>query len=142
MKIWFFLTLAAMTLAEIPTENEVLVLNDDNIDEALLYYSELLVEFYAPWCGHCTHLAPEYAKAAARLKANGIRIAKCDATISPEIAEKYAIKGFPTFKFFINGVANEYHGGRTSDSIVNWVLKKMGHIIATLSYGEAVRLFL
>jgi len=88
----------------------------------------LLVEFYAPWCGHCKALAPEYAKAAKRLRENNppYYLAKLDATEHKAQAEKHGIRGFPTLFFFKNGVKMEYNGGRTENEIVNWILKKVG----------------
>lgn len=88
--------------AEVEEEEGVLVLTDANFDEVLAKNDYLLVEFYAPWCGHCKSLAPEYVKAAERLRNNepSYNIAKVDATANDELAQRFGIKGFPTLFFF------------------------------------------
>jgi len=107
----------------------VLVLDQGNFDATLEEFSSgIMVEFYAPWCGHCKKLAPEYKKAAQTLMKEdpAPRLAMVDATEERELAERYGVRGFPTLKFIRNGVASDYEGGRSERDIVAFMKKKTG----------------
>ena len=95
------------------------LIKNKKFDKALEDNSLMLVEFYAPWCGHCKNLAPEWSKAAKKLNAENspMKLAKVDATEEKSLGSKFEIKGFPTIKFFKNGKPTEYNGGRTEPGI-------------------------
>ncbi|KAL7228691.1 hypothetical protein ACSBR2_007404 [Camellia fascicularis] len=116
-------------------EKDVVVLKDSNFSDFIANNRYVMVEFYAPWCGHCQALTPEYAAAATELKGEVV-LAKVDATEESELGQKYEIQGFPTVYFFIDGVHKDYSGQRTKDAIVSWVKKKTGPGIYNLSTVE------
>lgn len=119
-----FLFVCALSVEEYAKEENVVILTDDNFDEYIKTHEHVLVKFYAPWCGHCKKLAPEYSKAAAKLEKENLFLAQVDATVHKKLAEKYQIQGYPTVKLFIKGADIEYNGGRTEKDIVNWMRKK------------------
>lgn len=94
-------------------EKDVVVLKERNFTTVIENNRYVMVEFYAPWCGHCQALAPEYAAAATELKGDGVVLAKVDATQENELSHEYDVQGFPTVYFFIDGVHKPYNGHRT-----------------------------
>ncbi|XP_026217553.1 protein disulfide-isomerase A4 [Anabas testudineus] len=108
---------------EVKEENGVLVLNDKNFDTFIEGKDTVLVEFYAPWCGHCKQFAPEYEKIAQALKENDppIPVAKVDATVATQVASKFDVSGYPTIKILKKGEPVDYDGDRTEKAIVERV---------------------
>ncbi|XP_045524723.1 protein disulfide-isomerase A6 homolog [Pieris brassicae] len=111
-------------------KSDVITLTDSNFKEMVLDSDDMwLVEFYAPWCGHCKNLEPHWAKAATELKGK-VKLGAVDATVDQMMASRYQVQGYPTIKFFAGGKktsdsVEDYNGGRTSSDIVSWALEKL-----------------
>lgn len=116
------LSFAAISLAN----GDVVTLTDANFDE-YIKKSIVLVKFYAPWCGHCKSLAPEYELAAKKLKDEGsdFVLGELDATVHTKQAQKAAIRSYPTLKLYIDGIPIDFTGDRKADPIVDWIKKKV-----------------
>jgi len=120
----------------------VVQLNPDNINQVLQDNdaSGVLVKFFAPWCGHCKTLAPEYEAAAAILSESGSKavLAEADCDAHRSIGEEYGISGYPTLKFFKDGVVSAYNGGRVSHEIVSWIKRNSATTLETVETAEAL----
>jgi protein disulfide-isomerase A6 len=104
----------------------VVVLTDSNFDDTIYNSKDIwMVEFYAPWCGHCKNLEPEWNAAASELVGK-VKFAKIDATENGQLASKFGVKGYPTIKYFEYGkksspsAAKPYEQGRDQQSIVSF----------------------
>merc|ERR1711920_1013759 len=91
---------------------------------------DVLVDFYAPWCGHCRKFEPLYKELAKKLKhVKTLRIDKIDATRN-EI-EGMQIMAFPTVVLFPAGSSNkeqiQYQGNRQPEDIIRWLHQHCTH---------------
>jgi len=142
LSVWA--TLAMFPPAFPEDDDGVVLLDGANYQAAMQRYEILLVKFYAPWCGHCKTMAPEWGKAAKALKAakSKVTLAKLDATVAIEAAESAKVNAFPTIKMFRKGKASDYTGGRTEAEIVEWVTKKSApayRVLATVADVQALQ---
>ncbi|KAJ4869055.1 Protein disulfide isomerase-like 1-1 [Raphanus sativus] len=119
------------TAATTETKEFVLTLDHTNFTETINKHDFIVVEFYAPWCGHCKQLAPEYEKAASELSSHvpPVVLAKIDASeeTNREFATQYEVQGFPTIKIFRNGgkAVQEYNGPREAEGYCGWCFPKL-----------------
>jgi len=110
-------------------DKDVIVLTDDNFDELVLQdNSPWFIEFYAPWCGHCQRLAPEWAALATSLKGE-VKVAKIDATESKGLGARFGVQGYPTIKFFPSGPKDDssvvdYDGPRSESGMADWLRER------------------
>jgi protein disulfide isomerase len=109
----------------IPEANDepVKTLVAKNFEEVISDSSKtvILVEFYAPWCGHCKKLAPVLDELGTHFKSNeGVVIAKMDATANT-VRKDISVTGFPTIYAFQNGVHHPYSGGHDLEALTTFV---------------------
>ncbi|KAH7085402.1 thioredoxin-like domain-containing protein [Paraphoma chrysanthemicola] len=118
-------TVCAAFFAAVVAASDVKQLNKDTFKSFVEENDLVLAEFFAPWCGHCKALAPEYEEAATTLKEKDIALVKIDCTEEQELCQEYGVEGYPTLKVF-RGPENisPYGGQRKADSLISYMTKQ------------------
>jgi protein disulfide-isomerase A6 len=104
----------------------VVQLDKNNFDTTVMESDEFwMVKFWAPWCGHCVNLAPEWEKAAAKMAdwTANFGAVDCTAPDSKDVCQRYGVHGYPNVKAFGRNKKSPitYEGARETEHIVYFV---------------------
>ena len=88
-------------------------------------HPKMLTMFYAPWCGHCKAMKPDFVTASTEADSMGVVFSAVDCTTSTTVCSEFGVSGYPTLKSFESesGGAIAYSGGRTKDDLVDFAKK-------------------
>jgi protein disulfide-isomerase A6 len=122
---------ALSLLGSAAAASSVLDLIPSNFDDVVLKSNKpALVEFFAPWCGHCKNLAPVYEELAGKFSfaSDKVSIGKVDADEHKALGKRFGVQGFPTLKWFDgkSDTPEDYKGGRDLESLSKWITEKTG----------------
>jgi protein disulfide-isomerase A1 len=128
------LVAASLSLVAASESSDVHQLTKDTFKKFVEDNDLVLAEFYAPWCGHCKALAPEYEVAATSLKEKKISLAKVDCTEEADLCQEHGVEGYPTLKVF-RGLSNvsPYGGQRKADAIISYMTKQSMPAVSDLT---------
>lgn len=140
-RLLVFLALVAYVLAD-----DVLDLTDSDFENKIGDHGTALIMFYAPWCGHCKRIKPEFEKASSTLKANDppVMLGKVDCTEGgKDTCGKFSVSGYPTLKIFRDGeLSSDYNGPREAAGIVKYMKAQVGPASKELKSVEIADAFL
>lgn len=125
-----------------PEDSSVVKLTDATFADFIAENPYVLAEFFAPWCGHCKKLGPEFAAAADALAGSvpDVKLAQIDCTEERDLCANFEIRGYPTLKVFKGNASNisDYPGQRASDSIVSYMSKLTLPAVQTFDDAETL----
>lgn len=112
----------------------VISLDENNFDEDTFGWVRL-VEFYAPWCGHCRALSPKWSALGKSLQ-GVIKVAAIDCDQFGSVCHRFDVNGYPTIKAFLSNtdsVGIEYEGDRSAKDLERWAVSMIPDHISRLS---------
>lgn len=119
------LTFACLSLiAAVASADDVVTLTEANYaDQVVNSGKNTFIKFYAPWCGHCKKLKPDWDKLGTEFLDSSVVIGEVDCTVEKEICSKEGVSGYPTLKYTTSEseVSQAYQSGRDFASLKKFV---------------------
>lgn len=132
-----------LTIATLTAASDVVELSSATFPGYVQKNGLVLAEFFAPWCGHCKNLAPEYEKAATTLKEKNISLAKVDCTENQDLCQELDIKGFPTMLVFEEAEkTGRYEGGRKAEDIAKFMIHRSLPVVTDVADESGLDFFI
>eukprot|EP00009_Paramoeba_aestuarina_P007651 CAMPEP_0201520544 /NCGR_PEP_ID=MMETSP0161_2-20130828/11775_1 /ASSEMBLY_ACC=CAM_ASM_000251 /TAXON_ID=180227 /ORGANISM="Neoparamoeba aestuarina, Strain SoJaBio B1-5/56/2" /LENGTH=184 /DNA_ID=CAMNT_0047918953 /DNA_START=40 /DNA_END=594 /DNA_ORIENTATION=- len=119
MKYLFLLAVLALSVS-------ALSLTSENFDEHINGKSGF-VKFFAPWCGHCKRMKPDWDALMDEYADTSVVVAEVDCTEEEELCARFGVSGYPTLKYFTPGNpdAEDYQMGRDLDALQDFVRENL-----------------
>jgi thiol-disulfide isomerase/thioredoxin len=114
--VWYFLIgIAAWAVAD-----PVIGLTNENFD-GLVNQGLWFIKFYAPWCGHCKKLAPDFVEVASQF-GPALKFGEVDCTVETDLCakERFDVSRFPQMMFFRDGLPRPYNLGRSVTEMLSF----------------------
>ena len=83
------------------------ILNDTNFEQTIKDNENVMVDFFAKWCGPCKMLGPIVDEIAEESKDKNVKIVKINVEESPLTAQKFEVMSIPTIIYFKKGEVKE-----------------------------------
>lgn len=104
-------------------------LDESNFDSVIGSGKNVFVKFFAPWCGHCKRMKPDWDKLGEKYAgSSSVVIADVDCTVERDICSKNGVQGYPTVKYFTAETGPEgkrYEGARSYDAIESFTVENL-----------------
>lgn len=106
-------------------QSKVVAMNRFNFDDHL-GRGPWMVKFFAPWCGHCQKMAPEWVKLGHLAVKDNFHVGEVDCTANRALCEAQGIQGYPTVNYFYNGKVVAFAGGKmVAETFVAFAVENM-----------------
>ncbi|KAF9102189.1 hypothetical protein BGX27_011131 [Mortierella sp. AM989] len=121
--------------SNVNSKGEVISLDSSNYESILKDGQAWMVEYFAPWCGHCKALAPIYEQVAMELKGK-VNVAKVDCPANEAICKSQKIRGYPTIMLHQYGQATEFKTSRNLEAMVQFALGATKPSVKPIALGD------